>query len=204
MAALRIERYEEFLLLRFLQPLLGALVHTAGIVVAGNIGLTIYRYHARVKTIPLAVVVGSHLTVIELPRLRSGIVVLTDTEVQHPAGIGPQLVVAGVEGVAEHKLSAGMAFGGDDDVLALHEQTVRREQLDIEDAAHVGRRQVVSTDYVCLKPQGVADEVALVIGVYVDFLLNLGNGRLLQRLADIVKRAGLNKLCHRQQHCQQR
>ena len=98
---------------------------------------------------------------------------LRDAEVQHPAGIGAQLVITGVKRVLQHELSAGVSFWGYDNVLSLYQEAVWRQQFYIEDAAHVGRFQVVGTYDVCLVPQGVAHEITLVVGMHIYFLLHL-------------------------------
>ena len=87
-----------------------------------------------------------------------------------------------------------------DDVLPLDEHAVGREQLDIEYATHVGGTMVVGTDDVSLIPKGVAYEVTSVVGVDIDLFLNLGKGRLLQRLTQVVKRTGMAGNGHEKEH----
>ena len=63
--------------------------------------------------------------------------------------------------------------------------------------------QVVGPHNVGLIPQGIANEIALVIGMDIHFLLNLGDGRRLKCLADIIEAPGLHTLCNGQEHDQQ-
>ena len=189
-AALGIERHLQVVFLHTRQPRLRPLVHAAGIVVAGRLGLTVDGEHATVEPVPDAKVVVGHLAVVEPPGVVAPVAVLAHVEVEHPARIGPQLVVAAVERVAQGELSAGVARGTDDNPLALHQQPVGREQLYIEQTAHVRGPQVVGTHHVGLVPQGVAHEVALIVGVYIYLLLHLGRTAPLQGLAERVETAG--------------
>ena len=103
------------------------------------------------------------------------VVAVADVEVQHPPRVGSQLVVAGIERIAQRKLSAGIALRRNDNLLTLHQHAVGRQQFHVEYAAHVGRPQIVGTHDVGLIPQGVAHKVAHVIGVDIYFLLHLGD-----------------------------
>ena len=172
-SAFGVERHHEVVLLLAGQACLRALIHAAGVVVASFVGLTVDGQHAAVETVPHAVVVGCHLAVVEAPGLVAAVVVLAHVEVEHPAGIGAQLVVAGVERVGQCELAAGVSLWADHDGLALHQQTVGREQLHVEQAAHVRGLQVVGPHHVSLVPQGIAHEVALVIGMQIDLFLYL-------------------------------
>ena len=112
---------------------------------------------------------------------------MTRIEVEHPTGIGPQFIIAGIEGVGQGKLSASVARGTDDDVLPLHQQTVGREQFHIQDATHIGRHQLVGPHHVCLVPQRVAHEIALIVGMYIYLLLHLRLTSLFKGTTDIIK-----------------
>ena len=191
MSALGIECHLQVGLLHAGQAGFRPLVHAAGVVVASLFGLAVDGEHAAVEAVPHAVVVGGHLLVVEPPGLVLAVAMVAHVEVQHPAGVGPQLVVAAVEGVGQDELSAAeVALRTDDDGLPLYEHAVGREQLDVEQAAHVGGLQVVGPDDVCLVPQRVTHKVALVVGVHINLLLHLRNGRLLQSLPYVVDVVG--------------
>ena len=121
MAALRIERHYQVLFLLLGNAGLRTLVHTAHVVVASLLRLTVNGEHTRIEAVPHAEIVGSHLLIIERPCLIPAITVMTHVEVQHPTGIGAQLIIAGIERVAQRELSAGIALGVDDNILALHD-----------------------------------------------------------------------------------
>ena len=106
MPALRVEGHHQVILLLAGQSRLWALVHGSNVVVARLLGLAVNGQYAAVEPLPHAVVVGSHLLVVEPPGLVRAIVVVVHVEIQHPAGVGPQLVVARVKGVGQHELSA--------------------------------------------------------------------------------------------------
>ena len=194
-SALGIEGHHQVVLLLPRQTCLGALIHVARVIVACLLGLAVDGQHTAVEPVPDTEIVGGHLAVVEMPGVIAVVLVFADVEVQHPAGVGAQLIVAAVERVGEGKLPTGEAGGTDDDGLSLDEQSVRREQLDIEQAAHVSGLQVVSTHDVGLVPQRVADKIALVVGVDIDFLLYLLRGRSQQCLTDVVNpvRAGIEQ-----------
>ena len=121
MAALRIERHYQVLFLLLGNAGLRTLVHTAHIIVASLFGFTVNRQHTRIETIPHTEIVGCHLLIIERPCLIPAITVMTHVEVQHPTGIGAQLIIAGIERVAQRELPTGIALGVDDNILALHD-----------------------------------------------------------------------------------
>ena len=108
-------------------------------------------------------------------------------EVQVPTGIGAQFVITRIEGVAQHKLSTSITLWCHDDILALHQQAIRRQQFDIENAAHVGGLQVVGTDDIGFIPKGIAYEIACIVGMNIDFLLHLCDGRPFQSLFEVIQ-----------------
>ena len=188
LSALRIETAEQ-LLLRFaahvlLRPLIYVLAHVVTLVLR----LAVYGEHAREQTVPLAEEVFRHLVVVEQVAVVARIVSVADVEVQHPPRVGPQLIVARIERVLQHELPACMAVAAHDDALSLHYQSVGREQLHVEQSAHVGGLQVVSSQHVGLIPQCVTDEVARVVSMHIHFLLHL---RIVgKRLLQVVEAVG--------------
>ena len=176
MASLGVETDEEVVLLLLGNARLRTLVHAAGIVVARLFGLAVHGQDARIESVPDAEVVGGHLLAIEQPRVVGAVTMVAHVEVEHPASIGTQLVVAAVERVAQGKLSTGEAFGTDDDLLTLHHQTVGREEFHVEQTAHVGGLVVVGPHHVGFIPQRVAHEITLVVGVEIHLLLHLRQG----------------------------
>ena len=98
------------------------------------------------------------------------------------------------------KLPAAVAAGTDNDVLTLDEQPVGRQQLDVENAAHVGGAMIVGAHHVGFVPQCVANEIALVVGVHVDLFLHLTDGGTQQGIAHRVNGGG----CCRQPACHEK
>ena len=151
-SAFRVEFHHQIVFLLAGKACLWSLVHVAGIVVAGFFGLAVDGQHTAIEPVPHTVVVGGHLLVIEPPRLFPAVIMLPDVEVQVPAGVGTQLIVAAIERVRQLKLAAGVAGRADDDGLTLYEHAVGRQQLHVEQATHIGWLEVVGTHHVCLVP----------------------------------------------------
>jgi hypothetical protein len=59
--------------------------------------------------------------------------------------------------------------------------------------AHVRGLEVVGTYDVGFVPKGVAYEVAGVVGMDIDFLLDLGDGRLLEGGPEVVEGVGATR-----------
>ena len=66
-------------------------------IVACGIRTFIYGNHPTIDGSELTEEVVGHLTVVELLTILTVVRVLGNTEVQHPAGVGPQLVIAGIK-----------------------------------------------------------------------------------------------------------
>ena len=120
MSTLWIERHQQLILLGLRNILFGTLVHTANIIVARLFTLAVNGEHPGIKPIPRAEIVGCHLLIIKIPRIRTAIPLVAYIEVKHPTSISAQFVIAGIEGVGQCKLSAGVARSTDDNVLPLH------------------------------------------------------------------------------------
>ena len=94
MAAFGIERDYQIVFLGLCDTGFGSLVHAAAVVVTGLIGLAVDGEHTRVEPVPNAEIVGCHLPVIKGPRVVAAITMMAHVEVQHPTGIGTQLIIA--------------------------------------------------------------------------------------------------------------
>ena len=110
--------------------------------------------------------------------------VMSDIKVEHPSCIGPHLEKTRIKTVFQFKVAATKTVRTDDQGLSLHQQTVGIHQFHIQDTAHVGVRQVTGFHNVCLVPYRVALEIAVVVEMQIDFLLNRS---FLQDVADIVE-----------------
>ena len=189
MAALGIEVHQEV----FLEFLLDAGLRAADDVflriVACGIGTLIDRHHTAVDRSELTEEVAGHLLVIEVFAILATVVMFRHTEIEHPTGVGAELIIAGIERILQSKVSVAVAVGRDDDVLTLHDKTIWREQFDIKDMAHVGVAEIVGPHHVGLVPDGIALVIAIVVEVEVDFLLN---GSVFKQRADAVE-AGLGE-----------
>ena len=65
-----------------------------------------------------------HTLVVKLHTVFTGTGALIAIEVEHPTGIGPQLIITAIEAVAQHELTTRKAFVADDDALALGHEPV--------------------------------------------------------------------------------
>ena len=179
----------EFLLRQATDILLRTLIHVLGIVVATTIGLTVDRQDTREKPVPLAEEVGSHLIAVKEVTVVAGIVAMANVEVEHPTRVGTKLVVARVERVLKYELPAGKAMTADDDALTLDDKSIGREQLHVEQTAHVGGLEVVGTQHVGFIPERVANEVARIVGMDIDLLLHLSV--LFKCLLQVIEAIGI-------------
>ena len=96
-ASLGEEGYQQFVLLNGRYALLRTLVHATSVEVAGLLRTAVDGKHAGVESVPNTIIVGSHLAVVEGPRVLLGIAHVADSEIKHPAGIGPYLVIARIK-----------------------------------------------------------------------------------------------------------
>ena len=138
MTALGIEINEELFLEFLLLTGLGTTDNILRSIVTGRLGTLIDRNHARVDTIELAEEVLCHLFIIEQLGIFAAIMVLADAEVQHPAGIGAQLIEAGIDGVLEDEVAIAITLFRGYDILTFDHHAVRRHKFHIEDVTHVG------------------------------------------------------------------
>ena len=150
--ALGIESHHQVVFLLIGQSCLGALIHRANLIVASLLGLIIDRQHPRIEAIPYTEVVSSHLLIIEPPRILRTVTVMVHIEIEHPTGIGSHLIIARVQRVGQYELSTGITFRIDDNLLTFHQQTVRRQQFNVENTAHVGGFQVISPHDISFIP----------------------------------------------------
>ena len=107
-------------------------------------------------------------------------------EIQVPPSIGPQLIIAGIERVAQCKLPTSISLGMNDYRLTFHQQTVRRKQLNVEQAAQISGLEIISANHIGLKPQGIAYKIAVIVGMQIYFFLYLRKARTLECLSNII------------------
>ena len=173
-------------------------VHVFSVEIALAFGFAIDGQHARKQAVPLAKEVCRHLVVVEEVAVVAAIATVRHVEIQHPARVGPQLVVARIERIFQHELAAGVSSSAHDDALPLHHKAVGREQFHIEHLAHIGRLEIVGAEHVGLVPERIAHEIAGVVGVDIHFFLHLGV--FFQCFAQRVETVGENwQKSHRQQ-----
>ena len=77
----------------------------------------------------------------------------------------------------------------DDDALTLDDKSIGREQLHVEQTAHVGGLEVVGTQHVGFIPERVANEVARIVGMDIDLLLHLSV--LFKCLLQVIEAIGI-------------
>ena len=200
MTTLRIELHHKVVFLLPGKTGLGTLVHGTHIIVASLLWLAIDGQHTRIEAIPYTEIVCSHIFIVEPPSILGAVLMMTNIKVQHPTGVGPHLVIAGIKRVCQYKLSAGIAFGIDYDLLTLYQQTVRRQQLNIENTAQVCGLQIVGPNNISLIPQGVAHKITLVIGMEIYLFLHLRQRRLQQGLTNVLNISGLDPKGQKQKH----
>ena len=94
------------------------------------------------------------------------------SKVEHPFGIGTDFVVSGERCVADGELSVGLTLLIYDQLLAFKNVALLIEQLDVEYLGQGLRRIIIGENHVGLIPDGVAQEIAVVVEVQVDFLLH--------------------------------
>ena len=188
LAAFGIESADE-LFLRFASHILfRSRIHILPVVIALIFGLAIDWQHARKQAVPLAEKVRRHLVIIKKVAVVARILAVRHVEIQHPARVGPQFVVARIERVLQHELAAGVALSADDDSLPLDHESVGREQFHVEQSAHISRSQVVGPQNIGFIPQRVAHEIARVVRVDIHFFLHLAVRR--QRVLQLVETVG--------------
>ena len=158
-----------------------------------------YGQYARVQPVPRAEIVGRHIAAVEQVGIVLAVALMGNVEVEHPPCVRPQLIVARIERVGQGKLSAAVAVGTDDNVLALHKQAVGREQFHIDHAADVGISEIVGPRHICLIPYRVAHEIACIVDMHIHLFLGLRVGRRFKCHTYIIKRAGLRGNRQRQQ-----
>ena len=147
--------------------------------VARFLGFVKDRKDAAVKLLVVAIVFLRHTVVVE-PLLRDFVVgMLRDAPVQLPSRIGPQLIVAAVKRVLQHKGAVHLPVL-QFQLLTLHEVTVLIQQLSIEDTAQATWRPCVAAAHIGLVVDGVAQEIAGVVHVDEHLFLRDGLTELLQ------------------------
>ena len=93
-------------------------------IVACGIRTFIYGNHPTIDGSELTEEVVSHLTVVELLTVLTVVWVLCNTEIQHPAGVGPQLVIAGIKRVAQGEVPIAMTIWRDNQTLSFNNQAI--------------------------------------------------------------------------------
>ena len=112
---------------------------------------------------------------------------LGDAPVELPARVGPQLVVAAIERVAEHERAMHLS-ALQLQLLPLHEVAVLVQQLGIEHAADAAGRPGVRAPHVSLVVDGVAQEVARVVHVHENLFLGNGLAELPEAVGPAIER----------------
>ena len=144
---------------------------------------------AAVELLVVAVVFLGHALVVEPLLGIDAMGMLGDAPVELPARVGPQLVVAAIEGVGQYegamRLSALKL-----QLLALHEVAVLVQQLGIEDTADAARCACVCAAHVSLVVDGVAQKVAGVVRVNEDLFLRNGLAELPEPVGPAFERGG--------------
>ena len=170
----------------FLQhTLLRALGHITLAEITHGIGLLIHGKDAGIESLKVAEEVGSGLNSIEFQAVIGGVVLMRHVEIELPTRVGPHLIEAGIERVGQCELSARGTIGTHGDVLTLHNIAVRGQQLNIEVLGIVGGLQIVGPHDVGLVPQRVAEKIAVIVRVDIDFLLHLWLG--CEELLQVIK-----------------
>ena len=96
--------------------------------------------------------------------------VLVSSEVEHPPGVSPQLIVSGIERVCQGERAVRRSVLHLQ-LLPFHEISVRREEFHVHDFAQVGEPPLVAPCDVCFIPDGISHEVTGVVNMEVHFFL---------------------------------
>ena len=178
MTSLRIETNRQF----FLEILFYTGLWTADDVLLGIVAQRVRPLvdgdHPGVDRAILTEEVAGHPAVVEQFVVLAPIGVLRDAEVHHPTGVGAQFIVAGIERVTQLEVAVAITLVSDDQVLTLDDKAVGRDELHIEDMAHISIAQVVGTYHIGLVPDGVALEVTGIVEVQIHLLLHGGVAQL--------------------------
>ena len=137
----------------------------------------VHCHHARPDRAVVAKEVLGHLPVVKQFAILAVVGAFGHAEVHHPSGVGPELIIARAERVGQREVS--MVGIGPPDVLPmpLYDMSFRIHQFHIENAAIRRRSQVARLHQVCLIPDGVAQEVAVVVQVQIGLLLHRSGGQ---------------------------
>ena len=106
------------------QPAFGPSQKIACAIVSRFLRCLIDGEYTRVDCAVLAEEVGGHLTVVELLTVLPVIGMCGHAEVEHPLRIGTKLIESGVEGVFQDEVTASVSLVGDDELLALDDESV--------------------------------------------------------------------------------
>ena len=96
--------------------------------------------------------------------------VLVSSEVEHPPGVSPQLIVSGIERVCQGERAVRRSVLHFQ-LLPFYEISVRREEFHVHDFAQVGEPPLVAPCDVCFIPDGISYEVTGVVDMEVHFFL---------------------------------
>ena len=154
--------------------------------VAWLLGAVIDGEDARVELFVVAEIVLCHFPVVELLFADAFVLVLCLSPVELPSGVGTELEVTAVERVGESEESASSSFHHFHE-FALHEITVVVQQFDVEDAADAAGTVRVCRPCVGGKPNGVAEEVAGVVCMEIDFFLGNVLPEALQAIGHLLE-----------------
>ena len=137
----------------------------------------VHCHHARPDRAVVAKEVLGHLPVVKQFAILAVVGAFGHAEVHHPSGVGPELIIARAERVGQREVS--MVGIGPPDVLPmpLDDMPLRIHQLHIEDVALRCRSQACCLHQICLIPNRVAQEVAVVVQVQIGLLLHRSGGQ---------------------------